>query len=211
MGKRKPGFKIDLNQEQRENYQLLSDSTISLITGKAGSGKTFLACRIALDLFLRGDYTGISITRPTISKEDLGHLPGTLEEKMEPWVNPIKHNMSELIGKELVASYFAQGEIDIVPVSYMRGRTFCDRIVIVDECQNLDVNQTLMLIQRLGVRSKMYFCGDDRQIDLKKKNESGIHFLNSITGINEYSKVKLETNNRHKIIDDIMDFYYQSK
>ena len=173
-------FLLSLNDEQKSAKAEILNNTISIILGKAGSGKTLLACQIALQEVLQKRRKKIIITRPTISKEDLGHLPGNMEEKMSPWVAPIYGNMYQLLRRERVDKMIKDGQIEIVPVSYMRGRTFLDAAVIVDECQNLDHEQTLMILQRIGLNSRMMFCGDSQQVDLKRGGDSGLKFLSSV-------------------------------
>ena len=166
-------FKLQLNEEQKLAKQTILDNTITLLGGGAGSGKTLLACNVALDGLLRRMYDKIIITRPTVSKEEIGFLPGDLREKMDPWVQPIYQNLFTLYDKVKVEKLIADGKIEIVPVSFMRGRTFLDSCVIVDEAQNVTHEEMEMSTKRLGLRSKMMICGDDHQIDLKKKADSG--------------------------------------
>jgi len=200
-------FLLSLNDEQKQAKRDILENTISVILGKAGSGKTLLACQIALQELLEKRRTKIIITRPTISKEDLGYLPGAMEEKMSPWVAPIYGNMYQLLRKERVDKMIKDGQIEIVPVSYMRGRTFLNACVIVDECQNLDHEQTLMILQRIGINSRMMFCGDSQQIDLKRNGESGLKFLSSVTTIQGLHTMELLENHRHPILDEILDVY----
>ena len=117
-------FKIQLNEEQKVAKDTILQHTINLIAGKAGSGKTLLACQIALDGLFRRQYEKIIITRPTVSKEEIGFLPGDLHQKMDPWVQPIYQNMYLLYGKDKIDTLVEKGNIEIVPVSFMRGRTF---------------------------------------------------------------------------------------
>ena len=200
-------FLLSLNEEQKKAKYEILQNTISVILGKAGSGKTLLACQIALQGVLEKTYKKIIITRPTISKEDLGHLPGNMEEKMSTWVAPIYGNMFQLLRKERVEQMISRGQIEIVPVSYMRGRTFLDSAVIVDECQNLDNEQTLMILQRIGINSRMMFCGDTDQVDLKKNGDSGLGFLKTIKNVNGLNTIELLSNHRHPILDDILKVY----
>ncbi len=204
-------FLLSLNEEQKLAKAEILINDVSVILGKAGSGKTLLACQIALHGLLEKKYTKIIITRPTISKEDLGHLPGNMEEKMSPWVAPIYGNMYQLLRKERVEAMIGKGQIEIVPVSYMRGRTFLNSCVIVDECQNLDHEQTLMILQRIGLNSKMMFCGDTDQVDLKKNSDSGLGFLRGVKTVKGLHTIELLTNHRHPILEDILNYYKNYK
>lgn len=200
-------FLLSLNDEQKQAKREIFENTISILLGKAGSGKTLLACQIALQEVLEKKRSKIIITRPTISKEDIGFLPGNMEEKMSPWVAPIYSNMYQLLRKERVDSLIKDGTIEIVPVSYMRGRTFLNACVIVDECQNLDHEQTLMILQRIGLNSRMMFCGDTHQVDLKHNGDSGLKFLSSVTNVTGLHTFELLKNHRHPILDEILDVY----
>jgi phosphate starvation-inducible PhoH-like protein len=204
-------FLLSLNEEQKLAKARILENTVSVILGKAGSGKTLLACQIALQEVLAKTRKKIIITRPTISKEDLGHLPGNMEEKMSPWVAPIYGNMYQLLRKERVEQMIAKGQIEIVPVSYMRGRTFLDSCVIVDECQNLDHEQTLMILQRIGINSRMMFCGDTDQVDLKRNGESGLGFLRNVHNVEGLHAIELLKNHRHPILESILEVYKKYK
>ena len=204
-------FLLSLNEEQKLAKAQILENTLSIIKGKAGSGKTLLACQIALQEVLEKRKKKIVITRPTISKEDLGFLPGGLDDKMAPWVAPIYANMFQLLRKERIEKLVSNGIIEIVPVSYMRGRTFLDSCVIVDECQNLDHEQTLMILQRIGINSRMIFCGDTDQIDLKKESETGFKFLSSVVSVDGLHTIELLNNHRHPILDDVLDVYKNYK
>jgi len=203
-------FLLSLNDEQKLAKAKILQSDVSVILGKAGSGKTLLACQVALQMLLEKHVTKIIITRPTISKEDIGFLPGNLEEKMGPWVAPIYSNMYQLLRRERVDKMIHDDQIEIVPVSYMRGRTFTNSAIIVDECQNLEHNQTLMILQRIGINSRMMFCGDTDQIDLKRTHDTGLDFLSRMD-VNRLEIIKLLNNHRHPILEDIMTAYSESR
>jgi phosphate starvation-inducible PhoH-like protein len=201
-------FKISLNEEQKKAKDLILENTITLLAGKAGSGKTLLACQVALDGLFRNNFQKIIITRPTVSKEEIGFLPGDLHQKMDPWVQPIYQNMYILYGKDKIDPYVQSGQIEIVPLSFMRGRTFLDACVIVDEAQNVTNEQMEMIVTRIGLRSKMIICGDDGQVDLKNKGDSGFKFLYRCTKkIKNLSGITLLTNHRDPIVDDLIDLY----
>lgn len=201
-------FKVQLNDEQKEAKQLILDNTITLLAGQAGSGKTLLACQVALDGLLRRLYTKIIITRPTVSKEEIGFLPGDLREKMDPWVQPIYQNLFILYDKAKVEKLIMDGKIEIVPVSFMRGRTFLDACVIVDEAQNVTHEQMEMITTRLGLRSKMMICGDAHQTDLKKKSDSGFKYLYKASRkIKNLQALTLNSNHRNEIVEDLREYY----
>jgi phosphate starvation-inducible PhoH-like protein len=201
-------FHLQLNDEQKAAKEVILSSTITLLAGKAGSGKTLLACQAALDGLFSRQYDKIVITRPTVSKEDIGFLPGDLHQKMDPWVQPIYQNMYALYGKDRIQPYIERGDIEIVPLSFMRGRTFCKHAVLVDEAQNVTMEQMEMIVTRLGVGSKMIICGDDGQVDLKNRGDSGFKFLYSAARkIKGLSAVTLLKNHRDPIVDDLIDLY----
>lgn len=201
-------FHLQLNEEQKAAKEVILSSTITLLAGKAGSGKTLLACQAALDGLFSRQYDKIVITRPTVSKEDIGFLPGDLHQKMDPWVQPIYQNMYALYGKDRIQPYIERGDIEIVPLSFMRGRTFCKHAVLVDEAQNVTMEQMEMIVTRLGVGSKMIICGDDGQVDLKNRGDSGFKFLYSAARkIKGLSAVTLLKNHRDPIVDDLIDLY----
>lgn len=210
--KRKPknpiSFKIQLNEEQKVAKQLILDNPVVLLKGMAGSGKTLVACQVALDMVFKKEVERIIITRPTVAKEEIGFLPGDLKEKMDPWLAPIYANLYMLYDKAKVDKMIQDQTIEIVPFAFMRGRTFPDAFVIVDECQNITHGQTEMILGRLGKGGKMVFCGDITQTDLKNKKDSGIGFFTRLEeNIKGVKIVTLKTNHRHEIVEPILKLY----
>ena len=204
-------FKIQLNKEQKEAKGKILRNTLTILSGAAGSGKTLLACQIALEGLFQKEYEKVIITRPTVSKEEIGFLPGDLREKMDPWIQPIYQNMSLLCDKGTISYCLSEEEIEIVPVSFMRGRTFLDSIIIVDEAQNVTHEQMEMIATRIGLRSKMIVCGDDAQIDLRKRNESGLKFLYSLARkVKKMEAITLKNNHRDPIVEDLIKHYDDS-
>jgi phosphate starvation-inducible PhoH-like protein len=126
-------FQLQLNEEQKEAKEKILSNAITILSGKAGSGKTLLACQAALDMLFKKTVNKIIITRPTVSKEEIGFLPGDLREKMEPWMQPIYSNFYQLYNKEKIDKILESGQVEIVPLAFMRGRTFLDAFIIVDE------------------------------------------------------------------------------
>ena len=201
-------FKIQLNKEQKEAKSKILRNTLTILSGAAGSGKTLLACQIALEGLFQKEYEKVIITRPTVSKEEIGFLPGDLREKMDPWIQPIYQNMSLLCDKGTLGYFLSEEQIEIVPVSFMRGRTFLNSFIIVDEAQNVTNEQMEMILSRIGINSKMVICGDLRQNDLKVRSSSGFDFLCKLQGkVNSFNVIELLRNHRHSIVDEILREY----
>jgi len=204
-------FKIQLNEEQKLAKEEILNSTLTLLAGSAGSGKTLLACQVALDGLIRRHYEKIIITRPTVSKEEIGFLPGDLREKMDPWIQPIYQNMYALHDKNKIEKFIEDGKIEIVPLAFMRGRTFLDSCIIVDEAQNVTHEQMEMIATRIGLRSKMIVCGDDHQVDLKAKRDSGFRFLYSAARkVKNMTAITLKQNHRDPIVEDLINIYEEA-
>jgi phosphate starvation-inducible PhoH-like protein len=210
--KNKIQFQLTLNEEQKRIKADALRDDISVFVGKAGSGKTLLATQIALECFFYREVDRIIITRPTVSNEDLGFLPGNIKEKMDPWVSPIQANMHMLYHKEKIEKLMVEDKIEIAPISFLRGRTFVNSCVIVDESQNVTKAQMEMILSRLGINSKMILTGDISQIDLKQKKDSGLPYLfNMKDKINGLGVYELKTNHRHPIVDDILKYFEETK
>jgi len=165
---------INARNANQKSYlsKLYSETTsIVLAIGPAGTGKTMLAVQYGIKLFQEGVVDKIVVTRPAVSvDEDLGFLPGTLNEKMAPWTRPIFDVFSEYYQAKDIAKMLEDGTIEISPLAYMRGRTFKNAYIIADECQNTTVNQMKMLLTRLGEGSKMVVTGDLAQADRLSDN-----------------------------------------
>ena len=198
-------FSITLSEEQKAAKKEILSHPFNFLVGKAGSGKTLLAVQVALDQFFKRQYNKIIITRPTVSTEDNGFLPGSEKEKLEPWLVPIKSNMRKVYNKpEKLEKMEDQEEIELVSLAHFRGRTFDDSIIIIDEFQNLTKSQFSMALGRLGKGSMMIFCGDYQQIDIKDENYSAIHEVARIKDSNYVYKYVLQDNHRHKAISDVL-------
>lgn len=210
--KRKPKnpirFRISLNDEQKEAKQIILDNPVTVLKGMAGSGKTLVAVQTALDLLFTKEVEKIIITRPTVAKEDIGFLPGDIKEKMDPWLAPIYHNLYLLYDKTKIDKEVEEGRIEILPFAFMRGRTFVDTFVIVDEAQNVTHTQMEMVLGRLGKGSRIAICGDIAQIDLRNKKETGFSFLSRLEEqVKGVRVVVLKQNHRHDIVEPILKVY----
>jgi phosphate starvation-inducible protein PhoH len=204
------------NANQKEYLKKLQDDSTNIVLaiGPAGTGKTMLAVQHGIKLFQEGIVDKIVVTRPAVSvDEDLGFLPGTLNEKMAPWTRPIFDVFAEYYQQKDIAKMLEEGVIEISPLAYMRGRTFKNAYIIADECQNTTVNQMKMLLTRLGEGSKMVVTGDLAQAD--RMNDNGlIDFCNLLTGkslkhidIIEFDHKDIE---RHHAVKEILSIYGDS-
>tara|TARA_R110001599_G_scaffold130172_3_gene305201 strand:+ start:2104 stop:2766 length:663 start_codon:yes stop_codon:yes gene_type:complete len=199
-------FTIALSKEQKDAKTEILNCPFNFILGNAGSGKTLLATQIALDQFFKRNYNKIIITRPTVSTEDNGFLPGSEKEKMEPWLVPIRSNMRKVYNKPAILEKMENDEsIELVSLAHFRGRTFDNSVVIIDEFQNLTRAQLAMVLGRLGKDSLMILCGDNQQIDLKDRNYSAIHEVAKIIGSKYVNKVILKDNHRHESLIEVLD------
>jgi phosphate starvation-inducible PhoH-like protein len=211
--KRKPKgpirFNIQLNEEQKRAKEQILYNTVTVLKGKAGSGKSLLAANIALDLLFSREIEKIIITRPTVvAGQDIGFLPGDVNEKLAPFTAPVYENMHRLYNKEKIEKCIADGEIEIVPVSFMRGRNFTNCLVVIDEAQNLTDTQMELLLTRICHGSKMIFCGDGAQIDLKDRKTSGFDVVcKHMKDVPGFEVITLEKNHRHEIVEYILDIY----
>jgi phosphate starvation-inducible PhoH-like protein len=202
-------FTLSLSEEQKIAKSQILQHPFNFILGKAGSGKTLLAVQIALDMFFKREVNKVVITRPTVSNEDNGFLPGSLEEKMEPWLVPIRSNMRKVYNKPAILEKMEKDEdIELVSLTHFRGRTFDNAIVIVDEFQNLTKQQLGMVLGRLGKNSRMILCGDGQQIDLKFNNDSAIHDVPKLKDSQFVYTTTLKDNHRHESLDEVLRLLY---
>jgi phosphate starvation-inducible PhoH-like protein len=201
------------SSNQKTYLQKLQDDAISIVfaIGPAGTGKTMLAVMHGIKLYQEGLVDRIIVTRPAVSvDEDLGFLPGTLNEKMAPWTRPIFDVLGEYYKQTDIAKMLEEGVIEISPLAYMRGRTFKNAYIIADEMQNATVNQMKMLLTRLGEGSKMVVTGDLAQAD--RVNDNGlINFCNLLTNkqpkhidIVQFDAKDIE---RHQAVREVLEIY----
>tara|TARA_B110000259_G_C13835005_1_gene330302 strand:+ start:43 stop:705 length:663 start_codon:yes stop_codon:yes gene_type:complete len=208
--KGKVKFNITLSDEQKEAKSNILRHPYNFIQGKAGSGKTLLAVQVALDMYFTRQVNKIVITRPTVSNEDNGFLPGSLEEKMEPWLVPIRSNMRKVYNKPPILEKMEKDDdIELVSLAHFRGRTFENAVVIVDEFQNLTKAQLGMALGRLGKGSTMILTGDPQQIDLKFKADSAVHEVPKLKGSTYVHAVSLLDNHRHEALNEVLQLLYE--
>lgn len=202
-------FLIQLNEEQKLAKQIILENKVTVIRGHAGSGKSLVAAQVALDLLFKKEVEKVVLTRPAVNAgEELGFMPGDKDAKLAPYTAAIYDNMYRLYSKEKVDKEILEGNIEVIPLAFMRGRNFTNCCVVVDEGQNITSKQMELLLGRICVGTKMVICGDTSQIDLKDAKQSGFHFLcTNFNTVNGFKVVTLKTNHRDPIVEEILGVY----
>jgi len=189
---------------------------IILATGPAGTGKTLFATEFGVRYFLQGTYDKLIFTRPSVSvDEDLGYLPGTMEEKMAPWIRPIYDILHQFISPREVQALIEEKVIEIAPLGFMRGRTFKNAWIVADEMQNSTIAQMKMLLTRLGENSRLVITGDLDQYDRANERNGLEDFLDKFRGKRSSSIGSFEFDNsdiqREEVVKEILDIYGQER
>jgi len=202
------------NQSQEIFSSMLKakNKKIILATGPAGTGKTLFATEYGVRFFLLGVYDKLIFTRPSVSvDEELGFLPGTLEEKMAPWVRPIYDVLYQFIPPKEVTALMEEKVIEIAPLGYMRGRTFKNSWIVADEMQNSTISQMKMLLTRLGENSRLVITGDLEQYDRPNERNGLEDFLDKFKGKRSSSIGSFEFDRsdiqREEVVKEILDIY----
>lgn len=204
-------FGVPLNEEQKIAKSIILDNDITIVMGAAGSGKTLLACQTGLDGFFSGIYSKLIIARPAVTAgEDLGFLPGSMNEKLLEFIQPILDNFNILYGdtqakQDKIKKHIELGDINIMSIAHLRGRTFSNAFVIIDESQNLTETQMKMVVTRLGKGSKMVITGDLGQIDLKNGMSGLFKISKLVPKIKALEEINLKENHRSGIVKEIIE------
>ena len=200
-------------QNQKDYFQLLNSKDIVFAYGPAGTGKTFLAVAKAVASLQQGLVKKIILSRPAVEAgEKLGFLPGDLKEKVDPFLRPIYDALYDMMPYDQVEKKLANNIIEIAPIAFMRGRTLEDCFIILDEAQNTTKIQMKMFLTRLGKNSKMVVVGDNTQIDLISKNDSGlIDASKKLKNIKDIGFIELDQRDviRHEVVRKIINAYEQ--
>lgn len=205
---------IPKNISQERYCNLLKDKSKKVVvaTGPAGTGKTLFATEYGIRNFMLGNYEKLIFTRPSVSvDEDLGYLPGTLEEKMAPWIRPIYDILYNFITPKELLGLIEEKVIEISPLGFMRGRTFKNCWIVADEMQNSTVSQMKMLLTRLGENSRLAITGDLEQFDRGNDLNGLEDFLNKFRGRRSSSISSFEFNRkdiqREEVVKEVLDIY----
>ena len=198
---------------QKAYTDAIEASTITFGIGPAGTGKTYLAMAKAVDALARHRVSRIILTRPAVEAgENLGFLPGSLTDKIDPYLRPLYDALHDMLEPDALPRLMAAGTIEVAPLAYMRGRTLNDAFVILDEAQNTSPEQMKMFLTRLGFGSKMVVTGDISQIDLPGSRPSGLVLVRRILdGVDDISFCELGSADvvRHRLVGRIIDAYAQ--
>ena len=198
-------------QNQRKMVQLMAKNDMLFAVGPAGTGKTYTAVALAVKALKEKQVRRIILTRPAVeSGENLGFLPGDLKEKLDPYMQPLYDALRDMIPHEKLESHLEKGIIQIAPLAFMRGRTLDNAFVILDEAQNTTHNQMKMFLTRMGMHAKFIITGDPGQIDLPRKQVSGLkESLLALKDIPGIGNVYLDDKDvvRHKLVKKIITAY----
>ncbi len=199
------------SSRQLEYLKAMRQHEVVFGIGPAGTGKTYLAMAMAVSMFLKGEVSRIILTRPAReSGEKLGFLPGTLEDKVSPYLRPLYDALYEMMSVEEAQTLISRNIIEVAPLAFMRGRTLSNAFIILDEAQNTTVEQMLMFLTRMGFGSRCVITGDPTQSDLNKNEPSGLNrALKSLRKLPELGFVFFDTSDvvRHALLEKIINAY----
>jgi len=196
---------------QKRYVKAMRENTVTFVIGPAGTGKTYLAMAMAVVALKNKEVERIILTRPAVEAgENLGFLPGDLQNKVDPYLRPLYDALYELLGGEAFAKLSERGAIEVAPLAYMRGRTLNDAFIVLDEAQNCTEEQMKMFLTRFGENSRVVITGDITQIDLPKEKKSGLkQCLSILEGIEDISIQYLTHRDvvRHELVQKIIQAY----
>jgi len=204
-------YNVELNEEQKEAKRLIRENQIVVITGRAGCGKSLVSAQVALDFVFKKECENIYVTRAAVEVgHSLGFLPGSLNEKFDPYLEAFQENLIKCYSKEKVEQLILEKRVQALPVQFIRGKTV-DDVLIVEEAQNLTKAEMLAIITRLGKTGKIIINGDNEQTDIKNKTGemNGLSYIIELSKkIEEIKWIKLKVNHRSDLVGKILDYEY---
>lgn len=203
--KNEPRLKVQLNEEQKEVIKKFYKYDVNFVLGDFGAGKSLVAVHAAIAAYRKKQFNKIWITRPML-KNNLAALPGTLEEKMFPYVFPILQNLDVCQGKETTKRMKDKGEIEVMPIEVAKGITFIDSVVIVDEFQDMTYQDFRTILTRLGKDSKLIFCGSEEQVDRLIGTKSCIKEVKRLANVDFVGYTTLTANHRNPLLTQIINY-----
>jgi phosphate starvation-inducible PhoH-like protein len=203
-------YSVTLNEEQKVAKQLIIDNQIVIVTGRAGSGKSLVCAQAALDFLMKKQCDHLYVTRATIEVgNSLGYLPGSMDEKFNPYLEAFQENLVKCYDKVKIQSLVKDEKIVAYPVQFIRGKTI-DDILVVEEAQNLTKAEMLAILTRLGKTGKIIVNGDNEQKDIKD-SYNGLSFAIDLSKkINGIKWIKLKENHRSDLVGQILDYEYNN-
>lgn len=204
-------YAITLNDEQKEAKRLIIDNQIVIVTGRAGSGKSLVSAQTALDFLFKKQCDKILVTRATIEVgNSLGFLPGSLNEKFDPYLEAFQENLVKCYDKVKIQQLITDGKVEALPVQFIRGKTV-DDVLIVEEAQNLTKAQMLAILTRLGKTGKIIINGDNEQKDIRDEYNGLSYVIELSKKIKDIKWIKLKENHRSDLVGKILDYEYNGK
>lgn len=201
-------YNIELNSEQKDAKRLIIENQIVIVTGRAGSGKSLVSAITALDFLFKKQCEKIYVTRATIEVgNSLGFLPGSLDEKFNPYLEAFMENLTKCYDTVKIGSLIKEQKIVAYPVQFIRGKTI-DDILVVEEAQNLSKAQMLAILTRLGKHGKIIINGDNEQKDIRDEYNGLSYAIELSKKIEEIKWIKLKENHRSDVVGKILDYEY---
>ena len=202
-------YKITLNEEQKEVKRLILENQIVIITGRAGCGKSLVSAQCALDFLFKKQCENIMITRAAVEVgHSLGFLPGSLNEKFDPYLEAFQENLIKCYDKVKVEELITSKKINALPVQFIRGKTI-DDVLVVEEAQNLTKAEMLAILTRLGKNGKIIINGDNEQKDIKDQYNGLDYVIELSKKISDIKWMKLKHNHRSDLVGKILDYEYK--
>ena len=201
-------YAIQLNEEQKEAKRLIRESQIVVITGRAGCGKSLVSAQTALDFLFKKECESLYVTRAAVEVgHSLGFLPGSLNDKFDPYLEAFKENLIKCYDKVKIEELITDGKVIALPVQFIRGKTI-DDVLIVEEAQNLTKAEMLAILTRLGKNGKIIINGDNEQKDIKDGYNGLSYAIDLSKKIEEIKWVKLKHNHRSDLVGKILEHEY---
>lgn len=204
-------YEITLNDEQKEAKRLIRENQIVIITGRAGCGKSLVSAQTALDFLFKKEYETIHVTRAAVEVgHSLGFLPGSLDEKFDPYLEAFQENLVKCYNKDKIEGLISDKKVIALPVQFIRGKTI-DDVLVVEEAQNLTKSEMLAILTRLGKNGRIVINGDNEQKDIKDAFNGLSYAIELSKKIEEIKWIKLKHNHRSDLVGKILDYEYNGK
>lgn len=204
-------YNVVLNEEQKDTKSIIRANQITVITGRAGCGKSLVSAQTALDFLFKKEYESIYVTRAAVEVgHSLGFLPGSLNEKFDPYLEAFKENLVKCYDKGKIDTLIQDGKVVALPVQFIRGKTI-DDVLVVEEAQNLTKAEMLAILTRLGKNGRIIINGDNEQKDIKDPFNGLSYAIELSKKIPEIKWVKLKHNHRSDLVGKILDYEYSGK